>query len=159
MHKKDGNILIISSMFLMVAIIFFLSIYKILGLNIDEKNQILNRGALDLDKRKEYVVNKLQTYANTLEKIELEKKYLYPKELVDSTLAIENLQMQFKTEEVILSYINMGNKQKNEFELDYIKEKICICEEEKCEYNKEKIIFIPRRRIRNVQIQKVQRVY
>lgn len=155
MHKKDGNILIISSMFLMVAIIFLLSIYKVLGLNIGEKDQILNRGALDLDKRKEYVVKALQIHANTLEKIELEKKYLYPKELVDSTLAIENLQMQFKTEEVILSYINTGNKQKNEFKLDYVREKLCICEKEKCEYDKEKIIFIPRRRIRNVQIKKI----
>lgn len=135
----------------MVSIVFFISIYKILGLNLIEKNQVLNIGALDLDKKRLYVMKTLQKYSNDLNEIELEKMYLYPQKLVDSTLGIENLQLKFKEEEeAVLSYINIGNKQKDEFIIDYKKENICSCQKEKCEYNKEKIILIPRRRVKNV---------
>lgn len=150
MHiKRKGNILIISSIFLMVSIIFFLSIYKILGLNINEEDKILNRGALDLEKKREYVVKILQKHANTLDEIELGKKYKYPQNLVDSTLAIENVDMEFKEKEALLSYIITGNKEKIELNVDYIKENLCVCNRPICEYQNEKIIFIPQRRIIN----------
>ncbi len=146
--KKKGNILIISTLFLSLSLIFFLGIYKVLEIRISEQNKIFNRGALDLNRRKEYVVKRMQEYANELEKIVLNEKYLYPDELVDSKLAIKSLQMEFLEEEVLLSYINAGSKEYNEFKVYYKKEILCSCKEAECLYKKERFVFIPQRSVK-----------
>lgn len=146
--KKKGNILIISTLFLSLSLIFFLGIYKVLEIKVSEQNKIFNRGALDLDRRKEYIVKRMQEYANELEKIDLNKKYSYPDKLVDSKLAIGSLKMEFLEEEVLLSYINTGSKENNEFKVYYKKEILCSCKETECLYKKERFVFIPQRRVK-----------
>ncbi|MGL5416929.1 MAG: hypothetical protein ACRDDY_07820 [Clostridium sp.] len=152
--KRKGNITIISSSFLIIAIIFFCGIYKTIKYSLYKMEDItIYRSGLEFEEKRETVLKILQEYSNSIEMKE-GQVYEYKNRPVEVELyqkyAIMNLKISYKGNVGTIEFLNkaVGAEKIEKTEVFREKLKLCSCEERSCTFNREEVILIPQKEVR-----------
>ncbi|MGL4873669.1 MAG: hypothetical protein ACRC30_03345 [Clostridium sp.] len=150
-YRREGNITLAASGFLIISVIFFCGVFKIMQYRMYDTGDInVYKSGIDLLEKGEVLVKCLQEYSNLVE-MEEEEIYEYKDEgkILGDKYRISNIKISYKGKDAEIKYENLDTKKEEKIEVYREQMLICTCEDIECDFYKKAVILIPKKGVKS----------